>query len=46
MKCWCCGANTMVEAPELGSGWFKCANCEATWVKMLKVEKKAKKVKK
>ncbi len=32
MKCWYCGKGTMEKAPELGSGWFQCSNCSATWV--------------
>ena len=34
MKCWFCGKETMKEAPDLGSGWFRCGECGATWIKM------------
>lgn len=46
MKCWYCDKDTMDEASELGPGWFKCCDCGATWIKMLKVKSGAKKVKK
>ena len=32
MKCWYCQEVNMDEAPELGSGWFQCSICGATWI--------------
>lgn len=34
MKCWYCEGETMVEAPDLGKGWFKCSNCGGTWIRV------------
>ena len=36
MICWCCKKAVMQPCQELGSGWFKCPGCGATWVKMIK----------
>jgi len=38
MQCWYCGKNTMVEHKKLGSGWFKCKECGATWIKPVKLK--------
>ena len=42
MKCWFCEKGTMEEALDLGSGWFRCSECGATWIKMLDKAKKSK----
>ena len=36
MKCWYCEEELMQKAPDLGEGWFRCANCKATWAKPVK----------
>ncbi len=36
MKCWFCEKETMEEAPDLGSGWFRCSKDGATWIKVSK----------
>jgi len=36
MRCWYCGEEKMVEAPDLGSAWFKCSECGATWTRVPK----------
>jgi len=33
-QCWSCGRHFMWIAPELGSGWFKCSKCGATWTEV------------
>lgn len=32
MKCWYCKKAEMEEDKELGKEWFKCPECNATWV--------------
>lgn len=45
MKCWYCQKVEMVEAAELGKGWFKCPECGATWIKQSKIPFSKRKVK-
>lgn len=39
LLCWSCGHMRMCPAEDLGKGWFKCADCEATWIKPLSLGK-------
>jgi len=34
MLCWYCEKNTMQPDPNAEKGWFRCSECDATWVKV------------
>ena len=36
MNCWYCEKGTMEAAPDLGSAWFRCGSCGATWTEVPK----------
>lgn len=46
MKCWYCGVTEMSLNPALGSGWFQCTSCGATWSNDPLFQKGKKKAKK